>query len=124
MDKKSLCFRVIFVALGVSIYILHLKWSRDQLVSGGPGTHMYQSTGIIIDVSDEDQIITVELDPIESEYSSVLSNVMQLDCSKAQHKDDVQIGDMIIFYYFKWDVENTTTKVQYVYLEKTIPDRF
>ena len=108
---------VSFIVIGMVFYIFHNK-ANHKLVSGGSATHMYHSEGLITELSNDPEIITVELKTIEGNGFSFDSDTVYLNYSHVQHIDNIDVNDTIKFYFFKWDVENTNIKVQYVYKEK------
>lgn len=116
MDKKMFIIMLIII-LCVIFYVSYIKKNDKELISGGTNTHMYHCEGIISEKSDKFRVITVDLDPVKLQNQLFNSSKVQLDYSKAQHIDEVNVGDTIIFYFFKWDIKNTNIKVQNIYLK-------
>lgn len=115
---KKLIILFIAILLGIFIIfcIIHRNDGNSKLTSGGPYTHTYTCEGFIVDISDDREIITVKLNETDVENFSFASDHMHLDCSNANHLDDVNAGDTIKFSFFLWNVEDTNIKIHDVYL--------
>ncbi len=121
MDKKKI-FIITSIIIGVIFSVLYIKKkdNDNELMSGGLNTHMYHCEGVISEKSDELKMITVELDSMKSQNHSFNfnSSKVQLDYSEVQYMDEVNVGNTIIFYFFKWNIKDTNIKVQNIYLKE------
>lgn len=116
VKRLAILIIVVSFTIGIIYYALDRNNANSELISGGTATHMYQGEGVIVEISDDTEVITVELKTMESKEFSFDSDNVYLDYSKVQHMDKVNVGDTIRFYFFKWHVENANIKVQYIYL--------
>lgn len=116
VKRLAILFCSVLMVICIACCVIYRKKADDELTSGGPYSHTYNCKGLIVDISDDTKVITVKLNRMDVENFSFISDNMYLDYSRANHLDDISIGDPIKFSFFLWNVENTTIQVQDIYI--------
>lgn len=117
--RRNLIFAAL-VTIALIFYVVQSRHAKSNLISGGTGTHMLHSEGIILEISDDIKEITVELKQTGSDTSFANFEEIYLDYSKVQQMDELNIGDTVVFYYFGWDIDKAKVKVQYIIQKEAI----
>lgn len=118
MDKKRRFLLIISLLILIFI-MLGIKWSITEensqvmnLHSGGDdNSHWFHLTGIVFDKTSD--TLLIELNDTDESISFFDTSKVSLDCTKCK-KDLEQIseGDVIKFYFFKYNIDNGTVKAE------------
>lgn len=121
MDKKRgivlsiLLLAIVLIVLGVKGNTLKENRQNMELrFSGDDNSHWFHLSGIVVEKSFDTLLIKLD----DKEESSRFFNVteIRLDCTKCKEDlEQVSKGDVIKFYFFKWNIDGETVKIERIF---------
>ena len=95
--------------------------SARQLSSGDDNSHWFHLSGTLAEITSD--TLLVELDDGEERASFFDTTEIILDCSKCKAElEGLTEGEKIIFYFFRYNVDGDTVKVEEIHTQNVFTE--